>query len=131
MENKGTGVSTNFVVEDNIKDIVEVAELQDFNTATFDFGNYILRWPAQDIAAGAKIEKTFTVKVRKNFPNNSDFVMTNVYGNTVNVNVQKPMVAPATGSATNISLLLAFATVASAVIYRKRELLAKLVAVVR
>jgi uncharacterized repeat protein (TIGR01451 family) len=120
-QNVGNATASGYVVQDNIKDVLELAELQNFAGANLNYGNSVLSWPAQDIASGATVEKTFTVRVRNTFPAGTDYVMTNVYGNTVNVSVFK-FVAPPTGSTTTVAFALAFASVVGAFAVRKYRL---------
>jgi len=120
VDNRGNATATAFVIEDNIADILELAELVSFEGGTL-MTNNVLRWPGVDIPANGRVEKTFTVRVRSNISNNSDFVMTNVYGNTVNVNVKKPFVAPKTGSTGFISFTLALVTLGAAAFFRKQK----------
>ena len=94
-------------------------------------GNLVLRWNAVSIPAGGVVEKTFRVLVNSTFPAGSDNVMTNVFGNTVNVTVLKPrvagtFVAPKTGATTNVSLILATLTFAGFLGFRKRDQLKEL-----
>ncbi|MBI4049746.1 MAG: DUF11 domain-containing protein [Candidatus Doudnabacteria bacterium] len=133
VENRGNSASTNFVVQDNIGDILELAELTVFEGASFDLANRRLTWPAVSIVAGGRVEKTFSVRIRSTLPASSDFVMTNVYGNRVDVNVARPQIAgvfvsPKTGSGAILSFGLAFATVVAYAVYRKNKfVLSKLI----
>ena len=116
VENRGNQAATNFVVEDDIRDILELAELTSFGDATFNLGLYKLSWPAVTVPAGSKVDKVFTVRVRSAFPSASDFVMTNFYGNRVDVRVPRvggEFIAPKTGATLALSLLFASLTVAS------------------
>ena len=82
-----------FVVEENIADILEYAKIVDLHGGEKD-DNDIVRWPAVDIAPGETIEQKLTVRVKDPIPQNNtspsgpgsyDLIMTNVYGDTVNV----------------------------------------------
>jgi uncharacterized repeat protein (TIGR01451 family) len=119
-ENRGNAPVQLYSVEDPIHDILELAELQTFMGAVLNYGNNSLKWEPVDIGPGGKVEKTFTVKVRQSPTiKTSDYVMTNVYGNTVNVNVKKPFVSPPTGSPITLSLALSIMATAGFVAYKK------------
>jgi uncharacterized repeat protein (TIGR01451 family) len=49
VENKGTGTAAGFVVEDDISDIIELAELTALYGGTFNINTGMIRWPAVDI----------------------------------------------------------------------------------
>ncbi|MBI2607521.1 MAG: DUF11 domain-containing protein [Candidatus Doudnabacteria bacterium] len=124
VENRGNATATNFVIEDSIADILELADLLSYSGATFDSSARVLRWPSENIGAGQTVEKRFSVRVKSPVPGGTDLVMTNVYGNTVRVPVgtppsvpppvYPPYKAPPTGPATTFSLILAGLTVAGA-----------------
>ena len=79
------------------------------------------------IPAGSKVQKSFTVRVKTAFVSESDFVMSNVYGNMVNVHVRKiPYEAPPTGNTTSISLSLALLMAASFAFVRQSGISFKL-----
>ncbi|MBI4049744.1 MAG: DUF11 domain-containing protein [Candidatus Doudnabacteria bacterium] len=128
VENRGNTASGNFVVEEDLFDVLQLAELVDFSGAQFDLARHKLTWPGQTIAAAGRIEKTFSVRVRSQFPaGTTDFVMTNVYGNRVDVNVARPQVAgvfiaPKTGSKATLSFgLSALVLIGFAAIRRYRQ----------
>jgi len=126
VENRGNGATSNYVFQDNIEDILQLAQLEDFGGAEFLLGQYLLKWQPVTIGAFSKVEKTFTVTVRSSFPQGSDNIMTNFFGNTVNVTVNKPAVAgvfiaPKTGSTATLSFGLAVLSVLGFAVYRKRE----------
>ncbi len=81
------------IVKENISDILEYATVTDYHGGTKDDENFVT-WPATDIPAGDTIEKELTVKVKSKLPQTPrsatnpgsfDMLMTNVYGDTVNV----------------------------------------------
>jgi uncharacterized repeat protein (TIGR01451 family) len=122
VENTGTAAAPNFVVEDNIADILELSDITAFYGGSYDASTKSIKWAAENIAAGAKVEKTFTVKVKNPIPTGTDYVMTNIYGNKVDVPVAKPFVAPPTGSAATVSFMFALASVAGYYFYRRQNL---------
>lgn len=128
VQNSGTSDAASYVFQDDVADILELSELGNFSGANFDLARMVLTWPATVIPAGGRVEKTFTVTVRETFPAGTDMVMTNTFGNTVNVKVRGPFTAPATGSPATLSLLFAGLTAGAYAAYRKGMLavLAKL-----
>jgi uncharacterized repeat protein (TIGR01451 family) len=125
VENRGTGVSSNFVFEDNLTDVLELSNLVDFSGADFDLARYRLRWQPVNIPAGARIEKTFSVRININNPN-SDYVLTNIFGTQININLRRPQVAgifvaPKTGGSITLSLIAAATSVACLRIYRRKK----------
>jgi uncharacterized repeat protein (TIGR01451 family) len=129
VQNRGNAPATNFVFDDEIRDVLEMAELVDFGDAAFNFGAYRLTWPAITIPAGGTVEKIFTVRIRPSFPA-GDCLMINSYGNSISVAVACPriggvFVAPKTGSTLLISLGMGFlSTLAYAA--KRRKVLAPL-----
>jgi uncharacterized repeat protein (TIGR01451 family) len=134
VKNSGGTAQTGYVFSDDITDILQLANIIDFGGGNLNvetIGNiqrYTIIWPSTDIPANSTVEKTFKVQVKDSLPSNSDFVMTNVFGNTVNVAVRRPTVlgtftAPPTGTATTVSLILAAVTLTGFFAVRNRELL--------
>lgn len=94
---KNTSKSTvkNFVVEENIGDILEYADVLDYHGGVKD--NYsTVKWPKTDIKAGESISKQLTIKIKNPIPqtpasgsdpNSFDMKLTNTYGNTVEINL--------------------------------------------
>jgi uncharacterized repeat protein (TIGR01451 family) len=124
VRNSGTASATNFVFQDDISDILRLSQLQSFGDSTFNTGNMVISWPQVTIPAGGIVEKTFSVRVNTSFAAGTDNVMTNIFGNTVNVTVLKPVVAgvftaPPTGSTTNIALVLSALVVIGFYGYRR------------
>lgn len=97
---KNTGKVTvkDFVVEENIGDILDYADVTDLHGGDWDKKTNIVKWPKADLPAGATTQKQLTVKIKNPIPQtpvstsnpgSNDLVMTNVYGNTV-VNIKLP-----------------------------------------
>jgi len=86
-KNTGNG-GTDFIVSDEISDILKLADFEEASLGGQLSGNSVL-YPSVNLAAGDSIVRTFKVKVKNPLPVSDDFVMTNVYGNTVNVTLQK------------------------------------------
>jgi len=104
-KNTGSGDQSQFVIDDGIRDILDYADVVSIsdNGKTIDQptdqnrdNQVIVRYPAVDIKAAASVDRTFTVKVKNPVPttaqngNAFDFVMFNVYGNEVKINVERP-----------------------------------------
>ena len=93
VENDGTRLIPGFVIYDDISDILQYAALTstdpDGNGKTAYLDGDVIKWPARDIAVGATISEQFevTVKPADQWPTGDDFVLTNVYGDTVNVHL--------------------------------------------
>ncbi len=125
VQNQGNVTATNYVFQDNLADVLQLSMLNDFGGASFDLGTLTVTWPQVSINAGQTVEKTFSVKVNSTFPAGSDNVMTNVFGNTLNVVVLKPVVAgitaPPTGTTTNVIFLLSTLSIAGFATYRRKD----------
>ncbi len=110
--NSGKATVSNFVMQDDLSYVLDYA-----NIVSDDNGNLnnsgILSWPAVNIAASASETHTIVVTVKnpvpQTLPSSSDpeyfdHIMTNIYGNTININLpQSPItvVATATSSLPN------------------------------
>ena len=110
------------------------------NGATYNAKTGILSWPSSKIPAQGLVSKTFTTKVKnpipktaagKDDPSGFNMVMTDVYGNTVNINlkadpgvvvVQAAKTLPNTGPGTNILFLFVITTLAGYFYYRSKLL---------
>jgi uncharacterized repeat protein (TIGR01451 family) len=84
-----------YVIEENIGDILDYADVANLHGGTINQDNTVT-WPATDIAPGKTIEKQVTVKVKAvipetpspaSNPGSFDCKMTNVYGDTIEINV--------------------------------------------
>lgn len=85
----------NYVVEDNISDSLEYADVVNLHGGTIS-DTKVVRWPAVNIGAGKAIEKQITLRVKNPIPNTPastsnpdsyDCVMTNVFGDVTRVNL--------------------------------------------
>ena len=136
VQNTGNAAATGYVFQDNISDVLKLSMLQSFGDAAFEQGLLSLRWPAVTIPAGSTVEKTFTVKVNTTFASDTDSVMTNPFGNTLNILVNKPavlgaFVAPKTGSTTTVAWMLATMSLIGFVAYKKKDQLVGLMQSIR
>lgn len=96
VSNSGNSTANNFVVQDDLSGVLSLADIVDYGGATLA-GN-TLSFPPVNVPAGGFVEKTFRVRVKAFLPSMS-YVMRNVYGNTVDININKtpPKLAPQTG----------------------------------
>ncbi len=145
-KNVGDGAQKNFVVRENINDILEYADVT--NTFGGTLQNGILTWPAQDIAPHTQIVMKFRVKVKDPLPakpqsvsdpQSFDLKMDNIYGNKVRVRIKPPapkqveqvfQALPQTGNMLNIMVMAVFTALAMFFYMRNRQLL-KEVAILR
>lgn len=123
---KNTGQTTiqNAVIEDNVHDVLELAEITDQGGAVSV--NSVIRYAPIDVPAGVEISRGFQVRVRNAslFPADSDLVMTNIYGNEVRVPVRKPqilgaMTPPRTGAGEWMAVTLASLVTLGFWVYKK------------
>lgn len=93
--NNGKATISQYVMAENISDVLDYATVKDLNGATIDSNN-LVSWPAEDIAAGVVETHTITVIIKDPIPNTPpdpadpghfDHIMTNVYGNAVNISL--------------------------------------------
>ncbi len=141
IENRGEKDATNVEFKENLQDILEYSGLIDNGGGTFDSATKTLSWNAVTIPAKSKQSRTFAVQMLDPIPATNtgtsdgtsyDCMMTNTFGNSVNVAVECPIekviieqtVAelPHTGPREN---MIFAATLASVVMYfwaRSRQL---------
>lgn len=92
--NTGNEAVQNHVVSDDIKDVLEYADVVDANGGTVTDG--VIRWASQNIPAGGQVTNTFRIKVKSEIPDNDqvgtsyDLRMSNVYGDTVQIDLELP-----------------------------------------
>lgn len=147
VKNKEKATIKNFVVQENLSDVLVYADLQNPNGGSLSKNN-VLSWHAVNIKPGRTIEKQFTVQIKNPIPQNApnqadpqqyDMIMTNVYGNAVNiklplsptqVTVQTVQTLPNTGPGSG--LLIGFGvTLVIGYFFARSRLLYKEVGIVR
>jgi hypothetical protein len=104
VKNEGKVKVEDFVMEENLSDVLEYAEVLDLAGGQLD-DKKMARWPKEDIAAGATLSKEITVKIKypipqtpmsASDPGSFDLVMTNVfYGDSVNIKLPRGTVKSA------------------------------------
>ncbi len=108
-KNEGKAKIEDYKFEENLSDVSDYADATDLHGGTMD--NFkIVSWPKQDIAAGQTATVSVTVKVKDPIPQTPvdpgnpfhfDMIMTNIYGNTVNIKLPAtPVQAVQTTAAT-------------------------------
>ncbi len=146
-QNTGKGTVKAFVVEENITDVLDYADIVNLHGGTLD-SEHIVRWPATDIKPGETIKKVLTVKVKDPIPQTPastsnpgtfDLNMTNVYGNVINIKLPPTVIKtteqvtkslPNTGPGT--SLLIGFIITAGAgYFFARSRLIAKELTIIK
>jgi len=89
--NTGLREQTGLVVSDDIKDVLEYATVIDNGGGAIVDG--VISYPSETLAAGQQVAHIFKVQVKpaSEWPTAGNFVMTNVYGNAVDVPVTPPV----------------------------------------
>ncbi|GAC1387713.1 MAG: hypothetical protein NVS1B7_2950 [Candidatus Saccharimonadales bacterium] len=145
--NKGTTTLKGFIIQDNLSDVLDYASITDLHGGKIDTSGNI-NWPATDIAAGQTVERLIDIKVKDQIPQTPastsdpghfDLVMTNTYGNTINIKVPAgpvkaaavaATVLPNTGPGTSI-IMAAGLTMVVAYFFARTRLVAKELEIVR
>jgi len=101
---------SNFVIQENISDDLDYSNTLNLYGGSLSNEN-ILSWPAQKIPANSTVSERYTLQVKNPVPTNApaiddpdsyNFIMTNVYGNTININVAKPVSVATAQTATTL-----------------------------
>lgn len=146
VKNNGKIKVDDFVVEENVSDILDYADITDFNGAKLE--GTMLRWPATDLSVGETVRRRFTVKIKNPIPQTPisssdpgrfDLVMNNVYGNQVTIKLPVNAVKaaetatkalPNTGPGETMAAVVGF-TVFSSYFFARTRLFAKELDIVR
>ncbi|HEY1064359.1 MAG TPA: hypothetical protein VGE30_03645 [Candidatus Saccharimonadales bacterium] len=98
-ENKGKAAVKNFVMQENLSDVLDYAVVVNLHGGKLAKTSNIVSWPATTIKPGDTLTHKITVRVKNPLPTNTppagdpshfDLVMTNVYGNAVNIKLPSP-----------------------------------------
>jgi hypothetical protein len=98
VENTGL-IEKTVPIDEKLDDVLEYATLVDNGGATFNQDTKTLSWPAVKLQPGQKQSRAFVIKLADEIPatpqgtsdkTSYDCIMTNTFGNTVNVNVDCP-----------------------------------------
>ncbi len=127
--NNGNSPATNFVVTDDLSQVLPYADISDNGGGTLS-GN-VINYPPITVSAGGSVSKSFRVRIKYFLASNLHYVMTNTYGNAITININTPqvlgaLVAPKTGADTNAFVFAGLMVGAFAVV-KKRKTLLKLV----
>ncbi len=121
-KNLGSKALSAYQIDEDLNDVLEYADVTDNGGGTLTNG--ILSWKA-DIAVGATDTRMFKIKVKSPIPNQTakasspgsyDYKMVNIYGDTVEIPVEKPVVQtiidtlPQTGALGLLMIPLVLAT---------------------
>jgi hypothetical protein len=141
VKNTGKALVPKFVVQENMSDVLDYADIVDTHGGTLD-ADKIMSYPASDIKAGTTLQQHVTIKIKATLPTTPasvsdpghyDSAMTNVYGNTVNIYLPKTIVQtteqvttelPNTGPGTALGVSFAV-TVVAAYFFARTRLLSK------
>jgi uncharacterized repeat protein (TIGR01451 family) len=97
-QNTGKATVPDYTFQEDLSDVLDYSTVDNLYGGTIN-SNDIVSWPAVNISPGATVTQTLSVKVDSPIPatptSSSDpehfnLVMTNVYGNTININVPSP-----------------------------------------
>jgi uncharacterized repeat protein (TIGR01451 family) len=97
-ENKGKAAVKNFVMQENLNDVLDYATVVSLHGGTIGKNN-LVRWPSTVIKPGSTLTHKITVRIKNPLPTNTppasdpshfDRILTNVYGNAINIKVPSP-----------------------------------------
>jgi uncharacterized repeat protein (TIGR01451 family) len=93
-QNTGKAVIQDFVFQENLSDVLDYADLADAHGGTLVASDGVIAWPARNLAPNETASVQVSVKVKNpipqtpaaaNDPSGFDMIMTNVYGNAINI----------------------------------------------
>jgi len=108
-KNTGTGVAKDYVIVDGINDILDYADVVSISNGGVKVNNsaaanrddqVLIQYPVVNIGINETVTRTFVVKIKNPVPTTAqngtayDFVMFNIYGNNVSINIDKPTTPP-------------------------------------
>jgi len=141
--NTGKAEVKDYVVQDNISDVLDYSNVSTIANGGSVSSNNIISWPAVNIEPKNSVSETFNILVKNPLPQiapNQDDpqgynnIMTNVYGNTINIPVKQTAVVavaaaattslPNTGPGSSIFVMFIVVTIAG-YFYSRSRLLSK------
>jgi len=141
VQNIGKLAVKSFVIQENISDVLDYANVGNLNGGVLNLQTGVVAWPAINIPANGTVSESFTVTVKNPVPNTApgkddpsayNYIMTNVYGNTININVNPPPTAvvaqaavtslPNTGPGSNLLIIFIVTSLAGYFYYRSKLL---------
>ncbi len=125
--NTGSADSKNFVITDDLSGILPFADVTNKFDGTVS-GNTIT-FPAVTVPAGKSVSKTFQVRVKFHLAAHQSFLLTNTYGNRIDITIpgKTILVAPKTGSNAISMTVFAGLITGGYVAFRKRKGLINLI----
>lgn len=145
VKNSSKQVRKAFVIEENMEDVLEYADLQDASGATFTESPVrMLSWAPIDIKPNETVVRTILVKIKSVIPTtpastsdplSNDMKLVNVYGNTVEIELpsnpiktveQTVSTLPSTGLGTNIIIGTVLLMAATYFYFRSRLMVKEL-----
>jgi uncharacterized repeat protein (TIGR01451 family) len=99
--NAGKATVKAFVFQENMSDVLDYADIIDLHGGAIDNISKVVSWPAADIKSGATLSRQITIKVKMQIPQTPasssdpthfDMIMTNVYGNTINIKLPSTVI---------------------------------------
>ncbi len=141
VRNQGKAKIEKFVVQENISDVLDYAAVLDARGGKID-DNKNINWDGTTVDHGQSMEHSFTVKIKNPLPETPvsssdpghfDLVMTNIYGNSVNVKLPSSVTKttevlgrtlPNTGPGASAGMVVAL-TVFIAYFFARSRLIAK------
>lgn len=149
VSNSGNTAADNYIIDsDVLTDILEYADLLNYEGASYDSTHQRLTWPTATIPANGTVTKKFRAKVKSPIPTTPpstsdplsfDYKLRNVFGNEVVVSVDKPIPGqvyevvtsiPNTGPGSSLIVSLIAALVIG-YFYARSRLLAKEVEIIK
>lgn len=95
-KNNGKATVKAFVMQENLSDVLDYADIVSLDKGVIDTATGEVSWPAANLQAGATLSHKITVRVKDPIPQTPasisnpghfDLIMTNVYGNAINIGV--------------------------------------------
>ncbi len=125
--NTGTADSVNYVVSDDLSQVLPLADMVEANGGTVN--GQTISYPAITIHPGETVVKTFKVRVKASLAANLSYQMKNTYGNTIVINIPGKQVfeAPKTGAAGTSAAVFAGLITAGVAVLRKGRSIVKFI----
>ncbi len=143
--NRSKETRKGFIVEENVEDVLEYADIIDASGATFTTSPIkMLSWQPVDIKPNETINRTILIKIKSTIPSTPastsdplsyDMKLVNVYGDTVQINLPETPIKtveqtvtslPSTGLGTNIIISTVLIMGATYFYFRSRTMIKEL-----
>lgn len=145
VKNESKQTRKGFVIEENLEDVLEYADLQDASGATYTENPVrMLSWTPVDIKPNETVHRTILVKIKSPLPStpastsdpsSNDLKLVNTYGDTIEINLPPSGVktvertvqsVPSTGLGTNIIISTVVLMAATYFFFRSRLMVKEL-----